>query len=56
MAVIEATYRSSSEHRAVAIEEIMGDRYDPGYGAGYTHGFREWTPPLSDTGDEGVLG
>ena len=45
MAVVEATYRSSAENRVVAVEEIMGSRYDPAYGPGYTHGFREWLPP-----------
>jgi len=46
MAVIEATYRSSDQRRAVPLREIMADRYDPGYGAGYEHGFRQWIPPL----------
>jgi predicted dehydrogenase len=56
LAVVEATYRSGSEHRVVTIEEIMGDRYQPDYGPGYVHGFREWTPPLPnvDVADVGA--
>lgn len=49
MAVIEATYRSGAEGRAVSIEEIMGDRYEPAYGPGYLRGFKEWQPPLPST-------
>lgn len=45
MAVLEAVYRSGAEGRVVPIAEIMGDRYDPAYGPGYLHGFREWQPP-----------
>lgn len=48
MAVVEATYRSGAEHRAISIEEIMGDRYRADYGPGYTHGYSEWQPPTSD--------
>lgn len=46
MAVVEATYRSGAEHRAVDVAEIMGDRHQPGYGPGYTHGFAQWEPPV----------
>ena len=45
MAVLEATYRSGAEHRVVEVAEIMGDRYDPAYGTGSSHGFAGWTPP-----------
>ena len=45
MAVLEAVYRSGAENRVVPIAEIMGDRYDPTYGPGYFHGFRQWQPP-----------
>lgn len=45
MAVIEATYRSSAERRVVPLEEIMGERYDPHYGTGWSHGFADWSPP-----------
>jgi predicted dehydrogenase len=55
MAVVEATYRSGAEHRAVSIEEIMGDRYDPDYGSGYAHGFREWVPPFPHVDLEGAV-
>ena len=48
MAVVEATYRSGAEHRAISVEEIMGDRYQADYGPGYTHGYSEWQPPTSD--------
>lgn len=47
MAVIEAAYRSSDANRAVPLAEIMGDRYDPAYGTGWSHGFGAWHPPLS---------
>jgi predicted dehydrogenase len=47
MAVVEATYRSGAERRAVGLEEIMGSRYEPGYGPGYTHGFSQWEPPVA---------
>ena len=46
MAVVEATYRSGAEHRAVDVEEVMGARYPVGYGPGYTHGFSGWQPPV----------
>lgn len=45
MAVIEAAYTSAEQHRAVQIAEIMGDRHDPSYGTGWSHGYAEWTPP-----------
>lgn len=45
MGVIEAAYRSGAEHRAVHLEEVMGPRYQAGYGPGYRHGFCAWTPP-----------
>lgn len=45
MAVVEAAYLSSRTNRVVGIEEIMGDRYDPDYGAGWDKGFNDWTPP-----------
>jgi len=45
MAVIEATYRSTQEKRAVDLTEIMGDRYDSSYGSGWFHGYRAWQPP-----------
>ena len=48
MAVIEAAYRSGAERRAVPLEEIMGARYDPGYGTGWSHGFGTWLPPRVD--------
>ncbi|MCF6473404.1 Gfo/Idh/MocA family oxidoreductase [Nonomuraea sp. MG754425] len=40
MAVIEAAYLSAAEGRAVTVEEIMGDRWDPDYGPGWRHGHR----------------
>lgn len=49
MAVIEAVYRSGAEGRAVELEEVMGDRYDPAYGTGWSHGFSDWEPPLPTT-------
>lgn len=45
MAVVEASYRSGADRRAVPLEEIMGQRYPAGYGSGYGHGFHAWTPP-----------
>lgn len=45
MAVIEAAYRSGEQHRAVPLQEIMGERYDPAYGPGSGHGYA-WEPPL----------
>jgi len=50
MALIEAAYRSSAEDRAVPLQEIMGDRYDPAYGTGWSHGFGEWQPPAANRG------
>jgi len=45
MAVLEATYRSGAQNRVVPLEEVMGDRYDPAYGTGSSHGFSDWSPP-----------
>lgn len=45
MAVVEAAYRSGAERRVVPTEEIMGGRYDPDYGSGWSHGAESWTPP-----------
>lgn len=45
MAVIEAAYRSSQRKQAVTLAEIMGDRYDAGYGPGWWHGYHKWTRP-----------
>lgn len=42
MAVIEAAYQSSEHNRVVPIAEIMGDRYDPDYGTGWSHGYSDW--------------
>jgi predicted dehydrogenase len=47
MAVVEAAYRSSAQNRVVRIEEIMGSRWDPSYGTGWSHGYRGWVPPAS---------
>jgi predicted dehydrogenase len=44
-AVIEAGYRSARSGRHVHLEEIMGGRYDPGYGPGCRHGFAAWRRP-----------
>lgn len=44
MAVIEAAYLSSAENRVVPLVEIMGDRYNPAYGTGWSHGFSDWRP------------
>jgi len=52
MAVIEATYRSSAERRAMPLEEIMGDRYRADYGPGYWHGFSDWEPPFPLSAEE----
>lgn len=48
MAVIEAAYISSEENMVVSLEQIMGERYDPEYGTGWSHGFGEWIPPQAD--------
>ena len=32
----------------------MGDRYDPGYGPGWRHGFSAWEPPLPVPAGVGV--
>jgi predicted dehydrogenase len=45
VALIEAAYRSSAENRVVPLAEIMGDRWNPGYGTGWSHGFAEWVAP-----------
>jgi predicted dehydrogenase len=55
MAVVEATYRSGAENRAVSIEDIMGDRYAADYGPGYLHGFHQWRPPYPVVDVEGVV-
>ncbi|WP_369052793.1 Gfo/Idh/MocA family protein [Kineococcus terrestris] len=57
MAVLEATYRSSAERRVVALPEVMGDRYDPAYGTGWSHGFTDWEPPtpVAPAADVGAL-
>jgi len=47
MAVIEAAYRSSAENRVIGLAEVMGDRYDPSYGTGWSHGYSAWTPPVA---------
>ena len=51
MAVVEAAYRSSDENRLVPLSEIMGDRYDPSYGPGWSHGFGLWRPPARTAGN-----
>ena len=48
VAAIEAAYRSGEANRVVPLEEVMGRRYDPGYGPGWRHGFDEWVPPALD--------
>ncbi|WJL94896.1 Gfo/Idh/MocA family oxidoreductase [Microbacterium sp. ET2] len=45
-ALIEAAYRSSAENRVVPLAEIMGDRWNPDYGTGWSHGFGRWAPPV----------
>lgn len=47
VAVIEAAYRSGAERRSVRLDEVMGDRFDPHYGTGWSHGFGDWTPPTA---------
>ena len=54
MAVLEATYRSGAEGRVVEVAEIMGDRYDPAYGPGWSHGFSAWAPPVPEVPVEAV--
>jgi predicted dehydrogenase len=44
-ATMEAAYRSNAERRAVALEEIMGERFDPNYGPGWARGHVDWTVP-----------
>lgn len=44
-ALIEAAYLSSAENRVVSLAEIMADRWQPGYGTGWEHGFGQWAPP-----------
>jgi predicted dehydrogenase len=44
-ALIEAAYLSSVENRVVALAEVMGDRWNPTYGTGWSHGFTQWAPP-----------
>ncbi|TXR58014.1 Gfo/Idh/MocA family protein [Quadrisphaera setariae] len=52
MAVLEATYTSGQQRRVVEVAEVMGDRYDPAYGSGWSHGFSGWEPPLPVTAPE----
>jgi hypothetical protein len=47
MALMEAGHRSHETGLVVALPDVMGDRYDPAYGPGWRHGYREWTPPSS---------
>ncbi|MEJ5867014.1 Gfo/Idh/MocA family oxidoreductase [Pseudokineococcus sp. 5B2Z-1] len=46
MAVLEATYLSGAQRRVVELAEVLGDRYDPAYGTGWSHGYSTWEPPL----------
>lgn len=46
MAVIEAAYKSGAEERAVRLDEVMGERYNPTYGPGWWQGFHGWTAPV----------
>jgi predicted dehydrogenase len=45
MAVIEAAYLSGSRNETVRVPEVMGARWHPDYGPGWSRGFTEWVPP-----------
>ena len=50
-AVLEAGYLSARCGRHIYLEEIMGGRYDPGYGPGWAHGFTGWVRPTLPEGE-----
>ena len=45
MAAVEAVYQSHASKASASLAEIMGDRWNPNYGSGSSHGFAEWAPP-----------